>query len=79
MAICAVLLPWSGRCVMSNFFVNGASLTSIGKQHHLQLHLISNDGKIIRRFTPSYGDGRVANVIVVMWWVQASGARISND
>jgi hypothetical protein len=57
-AICAVLLPWSGRCVMSNFFVNGASLTSIGKQHHLQLHLISNDGKIITRCTLSYGDGR---------------------
>ena len=68
-----------GRCVMSKYLWIGASLTPIGKHHHLQLHLISNDGKIIRRCTPSYGDGRVANVIVVMWWVQASGARISND
>jgi hypothetical protein len=47
-----------GRCVMSKYLWIGASLTPIGKHHHLQLHLISNDGKIIRRCTPSYGDGR---------------------
>jgi hypothetical protein len=54
-----------GLLRLSKFVRIGSSLKPIGEQHHFQLHLISNGGKIITWCMPSYGDGHSECMVVL--------------